>query len=46
MIKVNLNYYPMEVWIWNHTRDKSGKSHYRLIQLQWKFLKTSQNEAQ
>jgi len=25
MINVNQNYYPMEVWIWNHTRNKSGK---------------------
>jgi len=22
---VNQNYYPMEVWIWNHIQNKSGK---------------------
>ena len=37
MINVNQNYYPMEVWIWNHTQNKSGKSHYRLIQVKMRL---------
>ena len=27
MINVNQNYYPMEVWIWNHTQNKKKENH-------------------
>lgn len=45
IINVKSKFYPMGLWC-DPTQDQSGISEYRLIQLQWEFLRTSQNEAQ
>lgn len=46
LITVNLDYHPIVVWIWSPFQNKSGNSQNKLIQLQWKFLRTNHTEVQ